>query len=242
MTEKYDLTLKIHRYDPNDKRSWIQKYSIKAEGIQRFVDLFRRINEEQDPSFSWNSSCEHGQCGTCSIKVNGKPLLACEQLVENAVKTFKTTEFVIEPLGAASKVRDLIFDFDEAYEKVNHAKPYVIQPSALSTNETIHSITPAQMDLYLNATRCINCFCCVSVCFSANGRFLGPNAVMSAVVRLMDPREDSDKERLDIIYGDQGVERCHSAMSCSHVCPKEIDVAHYIALAKQGKLSIDTES
>ena len=68
----YNLTLKIHRYDPDAKRSWIQEYRVDAGRILRFVDLFRKINDEQDPTLTWNSSCEHGQCGTCSVKVNGK--------------------------------------------------------------------------------------------------------------------------------------------------------------------------
>ena len=28
--------------------------------------------------------------------------------------------------------------------------------------------------------------------------------------------------------------RCHTSRACSFVCPKEIDVAHFIALAKAG--------
>ena len=72
----YELTLKIRRFDPDTERSWIQTYRIEAGRILRFVDLFRKINDVQDPTLSWSSSCEHGQCGSCSVKVNGKPLLA----------------------------------------------------------------------------------------------------------------------------------------------------------------------
>jgi len=37
-----------------------------------------------------------------------------------------------------------------------------------------------------------------------------------------------------VIYSEQGVYRCHTSRACSFVCPKEIDVAHFIALAKAG--------
>ena len=74
MKSEFDITLKIHRYDPEVSRSWVQQYHLKAGRILRFVDLFRKINEEQDPSLAWNSSCEHGQCGTCAVRINGKPL------------------------------------------------------------------------------------------------------------------------------------------------------------------------
>lgn len=93
----YDITLNVRRYDPDQGRSWVQTYSLKAGRIMRFVDLFRRINDEQDLTLAWGSSCEHGQCGTCSMKINGKPLLACELLVENAVAYFGTTIFNVEP-------------------------------------------------------------------------------------------------------------------------------------------------
>jgi len=53
-------------------------------------------------------------------------------------------------------------------------------------------------------------------------------------VRVMDPREQEKTRRLKILYSDQGVYRCHSSRACSFVCPKEIDVAHFIALAKEG--------
>jgi len=85
MATTYDITLKIHRYDPGKNRYWVQDYQLKVGRILRFVDLFRRINNDKDPTLAWNSSCEHGQCGTCSVKINGKPLLACELLVETAV-------------------------------------------------------------------------------------------------------------------------------------------------------------
>ena len=78
MSKLYDLTLKIQRSNSEDGSSWYQTYEIQAGPIMRFVDLLRTINDEQDPTLTWNSSCEHGQCGTCSMRINGRPMLACE--------------------------------------------------------------------------------------------------------------------------------------------------------------------
>jgi succinate dehydrogenase/fumarate reductase-like Fe-S protein len=39
-----------------------------------------------------------------------------------------------------------------------------------------------------------------------------------------------------LLYSEEGVYRCHTSKACSFVCPKEIDVAHFIALAKSGEL------
>ena len=235
MTSTYDITLNVHRFDPDSKKSWVQTYTLPAGRIQRFVDLFRRINSEIDPTLAWGSSCEHGQCGTCSMKINGKPLLACELLVENAVAHFGTTTFEVEPLGVAPVVRDLVVDTEKAYERVDRAKPFVIDPRPAAGGQE-HAINPAELEHYVSATRCINCFCCASACISSHRNFLGPNAMLAAIVRVIDPREGEKEQRLKCLYSDEGVYRCHSSRACSFVCPKEIDVAHFIALAKEGRL------
>jgi succinate dehydrogenase/fumarate reductase iron-sulfur protein len=235
MTTAYDITLNVVRYDPDSKRSWVQSYTLQAGRIMRFVDVFRKINCELDPTLVWGSSCEHGQCGTCSMKINGKPLLACELLVENAVACFGTTTFRVEPLNVAPVVRDLVVDIAKAYERVERVKPFIIDPQPPDRDRE-HAITPAQLEHYVSATRCINCFCCASACISSHRNFLGPNAMLAAIVRVMDLREREKTQRLKCIYSHEGVYRCHSSRACSFVCPKEIDVAHFIARAKQGRL------
>jgi succinate dehydrogenase / fumarate reductase iron-sulfur subunit len=62
---------------------------------------------------------------------------------------------------------------------------------------------------------------------------------MASVVRLMDLREQAKNERKKLLYSEEGVYRCHTSKACSFVCPKEIDVAHFIALAKSGELESD---
>ncbi len=230
----FDIILKIHRFDPDEKRSWVQEYTLTAGRILRFVDLFRKINDEQDPTLAWNSSCEHGQCGSCAVIVNGKPLLSCELLVENAVDLFDTRIFEIRPLDIAPVVRDLVVDIEKAYEKVDQAQPYIIDPEPSAENGKTAAITPRQLERYVNATRCINCFCCASACMTSHQTFIGPNALLASIVRLMDPRENAKNSRLKLVYGESGVRRCHTSRACSFVCPKEIDVAHFIALAKEG--------
>jgi len=58
--------------------------------------------------------------------------------------------------------------------------------------------------------------------------------MIANIVRLMDLREEAKQERMDMLYGNQGVPRCHTAQACGFVCPKEIDIAHFIGLAKEG--------
>jgi succinate dehydrogenase / fumarate reductase iron-sulfur subunit len=241
MSLDYELTLKISRYDPDSERSWVQDYHLKAGRILRFVDLFRKINDEQDPTLAWSSSCEHGQCGTCGMRINGKPLLTCELLVEKAVEQFKTHIFTVEPLTIAPVIRDLVVDLEKAYERVHRVKPYIIAPAPPHPDGDEYRISPRVLEQYVEATRCINCFCCATACVTQKN-YLGPNAMLANIVRLMDPRETARKERLNILYGEQGTPRCRTALACSFVCPKEIDIAHFIALAKEGRFSENASS
>ncbi|NVM56648.1 MAG: succinate dehydrogenase/fumarate reductase iron-sulfur subunit [Desulfobacterales bacterium] len=233
MSKEYDLTLKISRYDPDTRRSWVQDYHLNAGRILRFVDLFRKINDEQDPTLAWSSSCEHGQCGTCGMKINGKPLLTCELLVGRAFELFKAQTFWVEPLTVAPVIRDLVLDLEKAYDRVHFVKPYIIALAPPHPEGDEYRISPRVLETYVEATRCINCFCCATACVTQRN-YLGPNAMLANIVRLMDPRETAKKERLNILYGEQGTPRCRTAQTCSFVCPKEIDIAHFIALAKEG--------
>jgi succinate dehydrogenase / fumarate reductase iron-sulfur subunit len=241
MTDTYKLTLRIKRYDPDKQKTWMQEYQLQAGRILRFTDVFRKINNEMDATLAWNSSCEHAQCGTCAVVVNGKPLLACELLVENAIAQFGTSVFTVEPITVAPVVRDLIVDLEKAYDRVQKAKPYIIEPIENVDKGREYQVSPRLLEGYVDATRCINCFCCATACISSHKHFLGPNAVMAGIIRLMDPREGSKRERLDILFSEEGVYRCHSSRACSFVCPKEIDVAHFIALAKEGLVRVKGE-
>ncbi len=234
MKESYSLIFNIKRYDPETGKSWFQEYRIEAGRILRFTDVLRKINKELDPTLAWNSSCEHAQCGSCSVIINGKPMLACELLVENAVEQFGTTTFRIEPVTIAPVLRDLVVDLEKAYDRIHRIRPFIINPSQNPNKGQEYRIPPRVMERYLEATRCINCFCCATACISSHKSFIGPNAVIASLVRIMDPREDATEERLKLLYSDEGVYRCHTSMACSNVCPKNIDVAHFIGLVKDG--------
>ena len=57
-----------------------------------------------DPTLGFRYSCRVAMCGTCAVRVDGRPVLACQTRVPQADK------LVIEPLAGLPVVRDLIVD------------------------------------------------------------------------------------------------------------------------------------
>jgi len=162
MSGVYNITLEISRYDPDTRLSWVQTYQVEAGGILRFVDVLRKINDQQDSTLAWSSSCEHAQCGSCGIIVNGKPLLACELLVKDAVEQFDTHTFRLRPLTIAPVLRDLVVDLEKAYDRIHAAKPYLIKPAPIPKEGDEYRISQETLETYIEATQCINCFCCAT--------------------------------------------------------------------------------
>ncbi|TDA25814.1 MAG: succinate dehydrogenase iron-sulfur subunit, partial [Archaeoglobi archaeon] len=65
---------------------------------------------------------------------------------------------------------------------------------------------------------------------------LGPAALVAAYRFIADSRDHGRDERLKIVSGAEGVWRCHSAMECSEVCPKQIEPAKAIQLLRRATL------
>lgn len=230
-SETYDLHLIIQRYSP-EKGSYFQEYDVKAVKILRFVDVFRLINAEQDPTLTWRSSCEHAQCGSCTILMNRQPVLSCQLLVQAAVEHFGTTTFTLEPIPLLPVLRDLVIDFRILDAKIKESRPWIIEPAELPSEGDEYRVPPEEHALYDEATRCINCFICRSGCPTQSEEYYGPNLLMQNYIRLFDPREKAKKERLKYLFDEKGLPRCRTGRFCTIGCPKDIPVSEFLAKAK----------
>ena len=80
------MIAKIYRYDPTvDAEPYYQSYqvNITAEDRMTVMDLLIEIADHQDGTLSFfsHSACQHGICGRCGVKCNGKVGLACETVL-----------------------------------------------------------------------------------------------------------------------------------------------------------------
>ena len=56
--------------DPEER---FERYEIDARPRMTVLDALTEILSTQDPSLGFRYSCRVGMCGTCALRVNGRP-------------------------------------------------------------------------------------------------------------------------------------------------------------------------
>jgi len=171
--------------------------------------LLSTIKTTQDSSLTFASGCRSSICGSCSMRVNGKEVLACSYKVQDGD--------LIEPLKNVPVIRDLVVDMDHAYEKNRAAKAWLSRiTGAISLTQDNEKINEIQSD-------CILCGSCYSACpvFAVNEDFLGPFSLTRVWKYVSDKREEDEKQMIDTIQKD-GVWACTLCNECTLVCPQDI--------------------
>jgi succinate dehydrogenase/fumarate reductase iron-sulfur protein len=95
--------VKVFRFDPAvDRDPRYETYEVPAEVWQnrKVMDVLKYIYQNHAPGLAFREACYQGLCGCCTLKVNGRPVLACE--------TFAEQEMVIDPLNKDKIIKDLI--------------------------------------------------------------------------------------------------------------------------------------
>ena len=75
--------------------------------------------QRADASIGFRYSCRVAMCGTCAIRVDGRPVLACRTPV-----TAATGALLLEPLAGLPVVRDLIVDTDPFWKAWRSVEPW----------------------------------------------------------------------------------------------------------------------
>ena len=71
------MLVTIARFDPvSDPEPRYEQYTVEVNEGARILNVLQAVHL-QDPTLAFRSSCRAGQCGSCAIRVNGEPALAC---------------------------------------------------------------------------------------------------------------------------------------------------------------------
>jgi succinate dehydrogenase / fumarate reductase, iron-sulfur subunit len=233
-TIRSSVVLKIYRAN---KRAGEQPHYDSVEvPVQRWttvLDALLHAKQYKDPSIGIRYSCRMASCGSCGMKINGIPRLACY----TKVSELEGSTVTVEPLANFPHIRDLVTDFAQFFSHHHDVKPFVQNENAdIKDKNKLSEFmqSPEDLDKFLQFSYCIKCGLCYSACptVATDTKFPGPQALSQAYRYFIDNRDNATKDRINIVDDKHGIWRCHFAGSCSSVCPKGVDPALGIQLLR----------
>jgi succinate dehydrogenase / fumarate reductase iron-sulfur subunit len=236
-----EYLLKIRRFDPRSgQAAYWDEHRVELGASNSVLDAILKVKDEVDGSVGIRCSCQQAICGSCGVRMNGKPGLACNtHLGEAAARNHgagwnpddgedgqNPPEGVIEvePMGNMPVIRDLIVDMDAVHwRKIQRVTPYLINKQPVPEREYI--VPHENMVDITQTMACIQCGACVSDCLSMeiDPLFIGPAALAKAYRFVGDPRDAEHAERLkDLSEDEHGLYDCTHCFNCIDACPKEV--------------------
>jgi succinate dehydrogenase / fumarate reductase iron-sulfur subunit len=233
--DKKELDLKIQRFDPSlERRPHFERYAVPSKAGMTVLDALIYAKDQVDHGIALRFSCRMASCGSCGMKINGRPRLACETQVAD----LRASTITVQPMDNFPIVRDLVVDLEPFFSKHAGLAPHLVRkgdPQEQESPSGEYLMTPKELDSFVQFTYCIKCGLCSSSCptGSTDTLFPGPQALAQSYRFIQDVRDEGLDERLESVDAPHGVWRCHFAGTCSAVCPKGVDPALGIQLLKR---------
>ncbi len=227
------VTFKIKRYNPEmpgrDKPYWQEFTLDNVENTDRLLEMLHRIKWEQDGTLTLRRSCAHGVCGSDAMRINGVNHLACKILMQDV-----GAKVTVEPILGLPLLKDLVVDMEPFFDHYKSVMPFFVNDTPLPANGRERLQTQLDREAFDDTTKCILCACCTTSCpsFWANGKYVGPAAIVGAHRFIFDTRDQAAAERLEILAEPQGVWRCRTIYNCTPACPRDIQVTKAIGEVK----------
>jgi succinate dehydrogenase / fumarate reductase iron-sulfur subunit len=231
-----EYLLKIRRYDPTSGRAaYWDEHAIELGASNSVLDAILKVRDEVDGSVGIRCSCQQAICGSCGVRMNGKPGLACNTHLDEAAARGHAAGWnppsggepavvEVEPMGNMPVIRDLIVDMDAVHwKKIQRVTPYLINQEPVPEREYI--VPHENMVDVTQTMACIQCGACVSDCLSMeiDPGFIGPAALSKAYRFVGDPRDADHFERLkDLSEDEHGLYDCTHCFNCIDACPKGV--------------------
>ena len=210
------MEVELARSDASTQR----RFTVEVAEPAVVLDLLLAV-QRIDPSVGFRYSCRVAMCGTCAIRVDGRPTLACQTRIPTG-----GGRVLLEPLAGLPVVRDLIVDTGPFWKAWQRVKPWFVPADDSAERRTLASGDPSRKQVE-EGLDCISCGACWTACDLAGGAagFAGPAALNRAMTLVADPRDGARHERLRLVAEEGGVTRCHYIHGCSGACPKGLDPA-----------------
>lgn len=212
--------------------SRLATYQVSRTEPMKVLDLLLAIQHGQDPTLAFRYSCRVAMCGTCTVRVNGRAVLACETAVPA-----DGAPVHVEPLAGLPVLRDLVVDTKPFFTQWASVIPYFVprdgddRPARIPVGSSERTLIDPRLD-------CITCGACFSSCAIAADRrdFLGPAALNRALVLVADSRDGAGAQRMARVKASDGTDRCRYIYGCSADCPKGLDPAGAIRRLRRWRI------
>jgi succinate dehydrogenase / fumarate reductase iron-sulfur subunit len=231
MAETHDsppeqFTLRMRRYDPESGEApYWDEHTIELEPHRSVLEAILQARDRFDGSIGIRCSCRQAICGSCGVRVNGEPALACHTHLDAAKRGARDGVIEVEPMGNMPVIKDLIVDMDEVHwKKIRRVTPWLLAKQPVPEREYL---VPRESMVDVTQTMaCIQCGACVSDCLAmeVDPLFMGPAALAKAYRFVGDPRDDQHFERLnDLAQDPHGIFDCTHCFKCVDACPKDVN-------------------
>ena len=221
-----EFKLKIRRYDPQTGAApYWDEHTVELEPHRSVLEGILQARNENDGSIGVRCSCRAAICGSCGVRVNGKPGLACHTHLDDAQASAGEDGVIeVEPMGNMPIIKDLIVDMDAVHwKKIQRVTPWLIGKEPVPEREYI--VSRESMIDVTQSMACIQCGACVSDCLSmeVDPLFVGPAALAKTYRFVGDPRDAAHEQRLKDLGEDKhGIYDCTHCFKCIEACPKGV--------------------
>ena len=222
-----EYTLKLRRYTPETgAAAYWEEFTIDLDGHRSVLDGILQAKDRQDGSIGIRCSCRAAICGSCGVRINGRPGLACHMHLDEAQRRADMDggTITVEPMGNMPVLKDLIVDMDAVHwKKIQRVTPWLLPDGPPPEREYI--VPKESMVDVTQTMACIQCGACVSDCLSmeVDPLFIGPAALAKAYRFVGDPRDGQQFERLkDLAEDPAGIYDCTHCFNCIEACPKGV--------------------
>jgi succinate dehydrogenase / fumarate reductase iron-sulfur subunit len=220
------FTLRLRRFDPESgEPPYWDEHEIELEPHRSVLEGILQARARFDGSIGIRCSCRAAICGSCGVRVNGQPGLACHTHLDAASASSADGVIEVEPMGNMPVIKDLIVDMEAVHwKKIRAVTPWLLGREPVPERE--HVVPRETMVDITQTMACIQCGACVSDCLAmeVDDEFIGPAALAKAYRFVGDPRDSEREARLrELAEDEHGLYTCTHCFKCVDACPKGVD-------------------